>query len=159
MMNSNPARRHPVPVTPGAPRWAIAAITSVLLALGCASMGRYAFTALENRDWRLVELRGQAAVPSTGMRETGFRLSADSMRMSGFGGCNRMGGTYSRDGYQLSFGPILSTRMACADARLNRQETELVAALQATNRYEFAHDTLILARDREPLARLASAPR
>jgi heat shock protein HslJ len=48
--------------------------------------------------------------------------------------------------------------MACADARLNAQETDFLATLQATNRYEIEHDTLVLARDGAQLARLASAP-
>lgn len=125
------------------------------LALGCASMGRYSASALESREWKLIELGSQPAVPSTGMREAGLRFSSDSMRVSGSGGCNRIAGTYSRDGERLSFGPILATKMACADARLNQQETNFLSALQATTQYEITRDTLILARDGERLARLA----
>jgi heat shock protein HslJ len=134
------------------------AVASVSLALGCATLGRYSAD-LENREWRLVELRGRPAVPSTGMRQAGIRFSPDSMRMSGSGGCNRMSGTYSRDGDRLSFGPILATKMACADARLNQQEMDFVSALQATTRYEIINDTLMLARDGERLARLGTTPR
>jgi heat shock protein HslJ len=138
---------------------ATAAAGLFLAAAGCASFPRYAEYALENRDWRLVELHGQPAVPSTGMREAGLRFGSDSLRVSGSGGCNRIAGTYTRDGDRLTFGPMLSTRMACADARLNRQEVEFLGAIQATTRYEITRDTLILARDGESLARLAPAPR
>jgi heat shock protein HslJ len=124
------------------------------LVLGCATLGRYSAD-LENREWRLVELRGRPAVPSTGMREAGVRFYADSMRMTGSGGCNQIAGTYARDGDQLSFGPIRATRMACADAALNRQESDFLSVLQATTRYEILHDTLVLARQGERLARLA----
>jgi heat shock protein HslJ len=124
------------------------------LVLGCATLGRYSAD-LENREWRLVELGGRPAVPSTGMREAGIRFYTDSMRMTGSGGCNQIASTYARDGDQLSFGPIRATRMACADAALNRQEADFLAALQATRRYEILRDTLILAREGERLARLA----
>jgi heat shock protein HslJ len=81
------------------------------------------------------------------------------MRIGGSGGCNRIAGSYTRDGDRLAFGPIASTQMACVDARLNRQETEFLAALAATNRHEIRGDTLVLARDGEPLARLVGARR
>jgi heat shock protein HslJ len=125
------------------------------LALCCATLGRYSAD-LENREWRLVDLRGRAAMPSTGMREAGIRFFTDSMRMTGSGGCNQIASTYARDGDQLSFGPIRATRMACADAALNRQEADFLSALAATTRYEILHDTLILARGSERLARLAT---
>ena len=122
-------------------------------------MGRSTANALENREWRLVEVRGRPAVPSTGMRQASIRFSPDSVRVSGSGGCNRISGTYSRDDDRLSFGPIMATKMACADASLNRQETDFLSALQATTRYDITNDTLSLARDGERLARLVSAPR
>lgn len=88
---------------------------------------------------------------------------ADSARRSqldtGSGGCNRIAGPYTRDSDRLSFGAILGTRMACADARLNRQEVDFLSALQATSRNEIRGDTLVLSRDGEALARLVSAPR
>ena len=96
-----------------------------------------------------------AGGPLGRMREAGIRFYTDSMRMTGSGGCNQIASTYARDGDQLSFGPIRATRMACADAALNRQEADFLAALQATRRYEILRDTLILAREGERLARLA----
>ncbi|HET9010602.1 MAG TPA: META domain-containing protein [Gemmatimonadaceae bacterium] len=131
----------------------------VVLSVACASLGRSSTSALVDREWRLVSLHGQPAVPSTGMRAAGLRMSGDSLRMSGSGGCNRIGATYTLDGDRLSFGPILATRMACADALLNRQETDFLAALQATTRYRIAGDTLILAGAGDDLARLLRAAR
>ena len=136
----------------------VAATTLLAVAAACASLGRSS-AGLESRDWRLVELRGQPAAPSTGMRPAHLRFAADSMRVGGSGGCNRIAGTYAHSGDRLAFGPIISTRMACADTRLNRQETDFLAALQATNRYEITGDTLVLARDGEHLARLLGTSR
>ncbi len=141
------------------PRRAALAAATLVAAAGCATFGRSSAGSLENRDWRLVELRGQPAVPSSGMRAAQLRFNSDSMRVTGSGGCNRIAGSYARDGEALSFGPILSTKMACADPRLNRQETDFLTALQATNRYEIRRDTLVLQRDGERLARLVDTPR
>lgn len=136
------------------------AVTTVSLAsaVACASFGR-SERALETREWRLAELGGQPAVPSTGMRRAHLRFSADAMRVTGSGGCNSLTGSYKVVADRLVFGPIQSTSMACADARLNRQETDFHFALQGTNRYEITRDTLILIHDGERLARLVGAPR
>lgn len=129
------------------------------LTLACATFASSPSSELVNRDWRLLALRGQRIIPGTGMRETFIRLSGDSLRMSGWGGCNRIGGTATADDQHLTFGPVLATRMACADARLNRQETEFLTALQATTLYRLLGDTLILSRDEEELARLTAPAR
>lgn len=98
-------------------------------------------------------------MPNTGMRAAYLQFAPDSGRVTGSGGCNRISGPFTRDGDRLQLGPIVSTRMACADGRLNQQEVEFLSALESTNRYAIAGDTLTLLRDDEPLARLRAAPR
>jgi len=160
MFMSRTARRvlsHPLPLLRRASRGAgVAALATVA---ACASLGRPTPPALDGREWRLVELRGQPAVPSSGMRHAHLRFSPESMRVVGSGGCNGISGTYTRDGDRLTFGSMISTRMACADARLNRQETDFLTAIVETNRYSLVADTLTLARDGERLVRLVGAPR
>ena len=98
-------------------------------------------------------------MPTFGMREPYVRLSGDSLRMSGWGGCNRISGTATADADHLTFGPILATRMACADAQLNRQESDFLAVLRETSLYQILGDTLILSQDTEELARLTAGSR
>lgn len=71
-------------------------------------------------EWRVVAI-DLAPVPA-GISPT-LRREGDSV--SGHGGCNRFGGTIAIEGERLSFGPLVSTRMACpqpvmqVDARLH----------------------------------------
>jgi heat shock protein HslJ len=43
-----------------------------------------------------------------------FSTQSGQRRANGFSGCNRFTGTYDLAGGELSFGPLASTRMACA---------------------------------------------
>jgi heat shock protein HslJ len=99
---------------------------------------------LEGVEWALHELGGQPAVAGDPARQPSVRFDADSGRVTGSGGCNRIAGPYTRDGASLRIGPLVATRMACAVERLNRQETAFLAALDATRAYHIAGDTLTL---------------
>ena len=112
---------------------------------------------LENITWRLVELNGQAALPGPNQSTAQLRFEGDSGRVTGSTGCNRLTGPYTRDGASLRFGPAITTRMACADPRLNEQEQRFVAALQATERHQIERDTLTLLGSAGPVARFAPA--
>ena len=141
-------------------RLAPALVVALALAVGCVSpAGRSAAGTLENKYWRLVELRGQPSIPAPGSREPHLQFSADSMRVSGSGGCNRMSGPYTRDGQRLQFGPLVSTKMACADQQMNQQEIDFMTALSSTNKHQVTGDTLVLFRDDERLARLVAVPK
>jgi heat shock protein HslJ len=109
---------------------------------------------LAGSEWRLVELNGQPAVGADLAGRPWLRLNVDSGRVEGSGGCNRLSGTMDRSGSSLTFGPLLTTKMACADAAVNRQEQEFLKALQATNRFEASADTLTLLRGSDRVARL-----
>ena len=112
---------------------------------------------LENITWRLVELNGQPALPDPNQTTVQLRFEGDSGRVTGSTGCNRLTGPYTKDGASLRFGPAITTRMACADPRLNEQEQRFVAALQATERHQIERDTLTLFSSTGPVARFASA--
>ena len=43
-----------------------------------------------------------------------FSTQGGQRKTNGFSGCNRFAGTYDLSGGKLSFGPLASTRMACA---------------------------------------------
>jgi heat shock protein HslJ len=43
-----------------------------------------------------------------------FSTQGGQRKTNGFSGCNRFAGTYDLAGGELSFGPLASTRMACA---------------------------------------------
>ena len=61
--------------------------------------------------------------------------------VSGNGGCNQFGGTFSADANRLSFGPMRATKMACPALKA---EQEFFSALANTRRMQASHLTLSL---------------
>lgn len=114
---------------------------------------------IDGRDWNLAVLRGQPVAPTADTsRHAMLRFDADSGRVYGSGGCNRISGPYTTSGDSLDFGAIISTRMACLDEQVSQREYEFLAVLDSTRRFGVNGDTLILFGDAGELARLLSAP-
>lgn len=67
---------------------------------------------LENTYWKLMQL-GKGPVTADPQREPYLTLQPEQKRVSGFGGCNRMMGSYTIAGDQLTFGQMAGTMMAC----------------------------------------------
>ncbi len=64
--------------------------------------------------------------------------------VSGTGGCNGYSGTYTLDGDSLTFSPLVSTMMACADDTITQQEAAFLQALQTATRFELARGRLTI---------------
>jgi heat shock protein HslJ len=106
---------------------------------------------LENTEWRLIDLGGQRALAGPSLR-----LDAEQIQARGSTGCNTYFGRYELAGQQLRFGPLASTRRACVDPEMNRQESAFLKALDETRAWRIAGDTLVLREDSGELARFAS---
>lgn len=112
---------------------------AVLLAVGaCGGDGAAVVVPLPGTSWVLEEVGG-APVVARGRATLEF---AESGRASGNGSCNRFSGTATIAGDSLSFGPLMSTKMACVEEALTSQETRYLAALGSAQRYAIAGDTL-----------------
>ena len=99
---------------------------------------------LRNTRWVLRRLDGQP-VPATASQEPYLLLRANELKAEGNGSCNRFSGTFARPAAgQLRLGPLLSTRMACADPAGTTTETGFMRALEATRTYQISGDTLRL---------------
>jgi heat shock protein HslJ len=68
---------------------------------------------LEGTEWRLARLGDVPITSASPQREAYFSLAADTHRVSGSGGCNRLMGSYQLDGDALTFGQMATTMMAC----------------------------------------------
>lgn len=134
-------------------RFAVLTIMLAVYASSCTRPAGSFQSQAGDSTWRLAELDGRAALPDDAARRPWIRFAPDSGRVSGHLGCNRGTGTFTVDGSSLKFGPIATTRMACAEDALNRQETALGAALQATEAFEMRGDTLVLLAGSRPVAR------
>ncbi len=69
---------------------------------------------------------------------------AEDGTVAGSGGCNNFNGTYTTDGSALDFGPLMSTKKACADEAISKQEANYFAALDKVASFAFAGDHLQL---------------
>ena len=55
--------------------------------------------------------------------------------LTGHGGCNRFRGTFEVTGESVAIGPVMATRMACAEEAANAQETRFFALLEQVTGY------------------------
>jgi heat shock protein HslJ len=112
---------------------------------------------LENTAWTLVDVGGTPARPIGSGAGPTLRLTSAEKRATGDGGCNQFFGGYTLSGESLRLGPLASTRRACADEALTRQETAFLRALDEARTWRITGDTLILSSASGPVARLVAA--
>ena len=141
-----------------------ALLAAAALAAGCAPHGAGSAEdpnfggvpmeqSLEGTTWSLVDLGGQPARRAGDDGTPTLRLDAAEKRASGNTGCNSFGGGYELSGESLRFGMLASTRRACVDEALNRQETAYMRALEGTRTWRITGGTLVLSSDAGPVAR------
>jgi heat shock protein HslJ/uncharacterized membrane protein len=107
--------------------------------------------------WRLAELGGEPATYPE--RYPHIRFVAEDRRVGGFTTCNRFFGRYEISGRdRIRFTELGSTKVACVDPALARQEQRFMAALQSGNRFAIAGDTLTLFANGRPAARFVTVP-
>ena len=125
----------------------------VAFALGAAvpAQAQGGSTPLAGTSWVLVELNGQPLAP--GGEPLTLHFAADEQSVSGYGGCNQFSGPYAQSGASLRFGPLASTRRACADPALSNQETAYFQALESTTRYAVEGGRLVLYSGNQVVAR------
>jgi putative lipoprotein len=104
--------------------------------------------------WALVELGGEPVADDGQVPY--LELAAETSRLSGSGGCNRLVGGFEAEGTSLRLGPVATTLMACNEDVM-RREAAFVAALEATTAYELEAGRLALLADDRVLARLAAS--
>jgi putative lipoprotein len=98
--------------------------------------------ALDRVEWRLVKLNGRTVSITTNKMRPRLRFDRDDHRVSGSGGCNRVSGSYQRNGEQIRFSQMASTRMACFDGM--ETEAQFLRALEQTRSWRIVGDQLEL---------------
>ena len=95
---------------------------------GCAQTESKS-VALDAGEWRVEQIDGVALVIAADEdRRPTLQFTAAEQRAGGSGGCNRYSGSYTETGDALSFGPMMQTKMGCADP-IGRIEREFHTAL------------------------------
>ena len=113
----------------------------------CAITSREATIDLPGTSWALVELDGAEpvadAAPTLAFAEDGT--------VSGSTGCNTFTGSVTIEGTALEFGPLATTRMACADPAVNEQEQAFLLAIEGVNSYTIDEDGRLVLEGDAPL--------
>lgn len=94
---------------------------------------------LTGTAWVLEDLGGTAVLD----RAQPTLEFADSGKVAGNGSCNRFFGSVQLSGDSISFGPLGTTKMACADS-VGRQEATYLKALQDAERLQLDDRTLLI---------------
>ena len=103
---------------------------AALMAAGSEAAGQPADARLAGTTWRAETIMGRPVIDSAASTIT---FQADG-RVHGHGGCNRYFGSVTIAGEQVSFGPLGSTKMACAPALMD-QEARFFQALESAERW------------------------
>jgi putative lipoprotein len=98
--------------------------------------------ALENTYWKLLRLGTDSITVSDRQAEPHFMLHPGTHHVTGSGGCNRFSGSYNVAGDVLTFGEMVSTRMACAEGM--ESEQRFLNALGMVNKWRITGERLEL---------------
>ena len=99
---------------------------------------------LTDTRWNLVRIGADSAIRRGTERDPYLRFTDADKRVGGSTTCNSMGGTFEVTGDRISFGPLMSTKMACVEPELMAQETRFMSALDSVERFAISADTLSL---------------
>ncbi len=101
--------------------------------MGDNTMSTETARSFQGKSWKLLEWQENGKAIAL----TSDRISAkfSEQSISGSGGCNSYNAEYRKiEGPKYQIRPILSTRMACADSKLNDQERRYFRALMTTKK-------------------------
>lgn len=96
--------------------------------------------------WKLTAY-GPADSPTPAVADVDANLKFDADgKVGGSGGCNSLGGDYTLEGDQITFGPIISTLMACTDP-IMAQEGTVTQVMNESASYKIEGNTLTITKD------------
>jgi putative lipoprotein len=114
------------------------------LALSACASGSNS-PALVGTTWKLTAY-GPVASPNPAVEGSDASVVFNSDgTVTGNGGCNGFGGDYELKEDQLTFGPLVSTLMACEDPRMD-QESAVTQVLFETASYKIDGNTLTITK-------------
>jgi heat shock protein HslJ len=103
-------------------------------------------------NWILTELK-EVPVQISGnvSRDAHIEFRPSSRRYEGFGGCNRISGTYTLEKSRINFTPAAGKLDACPDVPF---ENTFISLLNDVDRYTLHRNTMVLKDGRKVLIKL-----
>ena len=131
-------------------------ILSILL-FSCSSSKKLTTSnQLQEKYWKLIEIRGQKVTSENYLKEPHFILKAKDNRIVGNSGCNSFSGTYelTPETNRIAIYNIAMTRMACIKPTV---EEAFIKVLETADNYTVKDDTLQLNKARmAPMAKFVA---
>jgi heat shock protein HslJ len=130
-------------------------ILSIAFVLAAAAQAK----TLENTKWMLVDLRGGGAVVTDSAKYQAWitLTPAGGHTVSGVGGCNALGGGYSRSGKTgVRISAFTGTQNPCPK-QFADEEKAFLAALKKTTRYQISGTVLTLLDGEGAIAKFEAA--
>jgi heat shock protein HslJ len=101
-----------------------------------------------NNMWVMVQLQDSILNPDNFMSGLPrIDLSAARHEVSGHDGCNRIRGSFSTKGNSITFGQLITTKMACPHKEWSQKIAPSLSGM--TFRFSFGKNRLILKQDKE----------
>ena len=120
----------------------VSLIMAILMMLTACSTGKTS-PDLSATQWKLVSYGPVSdQTPAAAGIDTSLKFGADG-KVSGNLGCNSFGGDYTQKGDQVTFGPLISTLMACPEPQMS-QESISFAILTGTVKFTLKGDLLTI---------------
>ncbi len=95
---------------------------------------------LAGTEWVLTDLAGTPALPD----RKATLVFPEAGRVAGNGSCNRFTGALTITGDAVKIGPLASTRMACVDDNVSKQEDAYLKALGDATGYSYENPYLLI---------------
>jgi heat shock protein HslJ len=111
---------------------------SILALVGCGPTT----PDLAGKEWVVTAVGDQVAPVGAGGRYLTMRFDGEGSRISGFSGCNQYNASYTLSGDSISFGPAISTKMACDG--FDSLEQTFLGTIPALARWQASDSTLVL---------------
>lgn len=131
-------------------------ILSILL-FSCSSNKKLTTSnQLQEKYWKLIEIRDQKVTSENYLKEPHFILKAKDNRIVGNSGCNSFSGTYelTPETNRIAIYNIAMTRMACIKPTV---EEAFIKVLETADNYTVKNDTLQLNKARmAPMAKFVA---
>ncbi len=101
--------------------------------------------------WQLTGIADSDGTMGTPVAATAPTLAFEDDRAAGNASCNQYFGSYELDGSSITFGPLASTEMFCADPGVMEQEAAYLTALQSVDSWAMDDETLTFSSGGAPV--------